>query len=267
MDTQRTDPQAALPAFLRGIRALHGLTSLRMLARQAEVTVSVLSRVERGLAVPSVDLLYKWSIGIGDGRPKPELWATAVAGAAVTWPDDTQFALVRLFDEPRDPDVGWALAVAAGSLTVEMIGRRDDGPEAVLAAVSALMETGARDYPRFVSAVRSPVTGRDAAVAAWFALMRHADEAVWAEMSRHLLDPEKELGSVDGRERELLFVWLAERFVLHGRAPFRMDVPAATRARDPLRYDLNVVWPHLALEIRTALLTLAQAAASDRDRS
>ena len=267
MDTQRTDPHAALPVFLRGVRALYGITSLRQLARQAEITVSVLSRVERGLAVPSVDLLYKWSVGIGDGRPKPDLWAAAVAAAAVTWPEDTQFALVRFLDEHRDPDVGWALAVAAGSLTAETIGRRDDGPEVVHGAVSRVVETGAEDYPRFLSAVRSPVTGRDAAVAAWWALLRQADEQVFAEMSRHLLDPEKEAGSVDGRERELLFVWLADQFVLHGHRPVMGHIPDSASTRDPQRDDLDTVWPHLAPDIRAALVALAQAAAPDQDRS
>ncbi len=284
---QRVDVSAPLPVFLRGIRALHGISSLRAVGRPGGITAGHLSRLERGQAVPSVELLYRWTVGVGDGRPVSDLWAAAVAAAAATWPDDMAYALVRLLDERRSPDSEWRLAHAAGVLTASCIREAQDASaigdegelepevravivEATHVVPEALLDTGGRRFPRFRTAVQSPASALDAAIAAWWSLVRQADEPVLAEMAREILGPDGVPWSRPGPlQRAKMYGYLAEVFQFNGHRPVTMSGASASPRRvDAQQLRLDELWPGLEPGVRRALLTLAEAAVlSPRDDS
>lgn len=263
MEIQRVSETAPLPTFLRGSRALAGVTSIRRFHTLSSVSVAALSRLERGYAVPSVDMLLRWSAGCHDGRPDPELWASAVYAASATWEDAAEFALVRYADPHHDPVVCWALARVAGGLTVEMVSGRHEWPDEVRIGANRLEDAGSRQYAHFGSALRSDAAA-DAACAAWFELFRGADTTVVAQASGHLLaDAESAVESADGDSRLLLMLWLSEVYVRHGKMPTPPAASSPTKtANDPQLGTLLAAWPRLTSDTRAALVALASAAAS-----
>ncbi len=258
MDTPIIDPNAPLPTLLRGLRALYGGHSLRELSRLSTIHVGVLSRAERGLALPTVELLFRWSAGLNDGRPQPDSWATLVFAAAATWPDEVQFLLARYSDPTHDPEVCWSLACQATAIVAE--GRKAlaaEPPPAVVESWATYVEVGAGRYIRFTSLFQGDAAAEagDAQRAAWFVLWRQASAQSYAAASRFLGD------WADDEEGEpslplVLFVWLAEVWTANGQSPMR--VAANNRKPDPQLDELIATWPRLSRPARDALVVLSR---------
>ena len=258
MDISLVASDTALPSFCRGIRALYGIHSLRELTRISGVSTSVISRMERGLIMPSVDILFKWSAGVRDGQPDPELWTTAIYAATATWPGEAQFLLVRYSDPVHDPDTCWTLACQAATLHTMVLEHTSDLAPTVAEGLALHQHVGSQRYPRFASALQGPLA-TEAAQAAWFAIFRQADPTVYAASVRYLLDP---LRDEPVEAQSLIWVWLVEAvWVLNGQRP--IHVPGKNEGteevlEDPLWEDLKTLWPHLPHPTRQALVTLAQ---------
>lgn len=258
MDLPLISPDAPLPAFCRGERVLYGLHSLRELSRISEVSTSVLSRTERGLIMPSVDILFKWSAGIHDGQADPELWTTAIYAASATWPEEAQFLLVRYSDPIHTPEICWDLACQAVALQT-MIEHVSDPAPAVVEGVGNYKHVGSRRYSRFASALQSPLA-MEAAQAAWFSVFRQADPTVYAASVRYLLDRDAPLPDDSVEEQSVVWVWLVESvWIPNGQRPIRgQGKDEVGFPRDPLWRDLESLWPRLSQPTREALVTLAR---------
>lgn len=237
---------------------MYGLHSLRELSRSSGISTSVLSRTERGLIMPSVDILFKWSAGIHDGQPDPELWTTAIYAANAAWPEEAQFLLVRYSDPVHDPDTCWALACQAVALHT-MIEHVSDPAPAVAVAAANYKHVGRRRYPRFISALQGSAAA-EAAQAAWFSMFRLADPTVYAASVRHLLDRDNPLPDDSVEVKSIVWVWLVDAvWVLNGSLPIHSQRHDKVEApEDPLWEDLKTLWPRLPLPTRQALVTLAQ---------
>ena len=234
MDMQLIDPATPLPTVLRGMRALRGVGSIRQLSRASGASPAVVSRLERGLAMPTPDLLWRWASGLNDGRPDPELWTTTMYAAAATWPDDAQFLLSRFVDPQHDPELCWDLAGAASDRVADALkaGAAVDQGSAYLAA-------GAHRYARFASLVE---TGdRDAHRAAWFVLVREALPTVVAELSRNLREPDDPARPDDGSFGPVLATRLMEIYIENGQEPIRVSP-----SPDEALTDLLDGWPRLS---------------------
>ena len=260
MDLSVIRPEEALPTFCRGARALHGVHSLRELARLAGVSPSVLSRTERGLIMPSLDILYKWSAGLTDGHPNPEDWTTAIYAATATWPEEAQFLLVRYSDPVHVPEICWDLSRQARALEVVMERHSCNSAPTVVHSVQNYQHIGSQRYPRFTSAMHSPAADA-ASLTAWFSIFRQADPSVYAAAARFLLDPDAPLLNTSVEEQSRVWVWLVESvWAPNGAKPMqRVRDTAETRAsEDVLWQELQNLWPRLASPTQQALVTLAQ---------
>ncbi len=208
--------------------------------------------------MPSIDILFKWSTGIRDGHPDPELWADAIYAAFATWPDETQFLLIRYSDPVHDPNTCWALAQQAAALYT-MIERLADPDPAGVEATAHFQHWGSQRYPRFASALQGPFA-LEAVTAAWFSIFRQADRTVYAASVRHLLDRDDPLSDHSVEAQSVVWIWLVDAvWILNGHPPIQSAAAeAGTDAEDPLWEDLKTLWPRLPLPTRQALVTLAQ---------
>ncbi len=234
MDMQLIGSNAALPTVLRGIRTLRGISSIRELGRTSGASPAVISRLERGLAMPTPDLLWRWASGLNDGRTDPELWTTTIYAAAATWPGEAQFLLVRYADPQHDPELCWALACGASDLVRTTL-KEDVASDRGAAYIAA----GAHRYARFASLVEKG--DMDAHRTAWFALVRQAVPTVVAELSRYLLDPDDPVSEPDERVRRALAAHLMEIYVENGQGPIRVSA-----SPDEVLSDLLAHWPRLS---------------------
>lgn len=241
---QLVDPDAALPTVLRGMRALEGIGSIRELSRASGASPAVISRLERGLAMPTPDLLWRWASGVNDGRPEPELWTTTIYAAAATWPGDAQFLLVRYADPQHDPELCWALACEASDLVSAKL--KED---ATFGSAAAYIPAGAHRYARFASLIEAG--DADAHRAAWFAMVRQAVPTVVAELSRYLLDPDDPVADADERVRRALANHLMEIYVENGQGPILVSA-----APDEVLTDLLARWPRLSTAQRDIIRRL-----------
>ncbi|MCL4495310.1 MAG: hypothetical protein M1294_10915, partial [Firmicutes bacterium] len=210
--------------------------------------------------MPSADILFKWSAGVTDGRPNPELWVTAIYAASATWPDESQFLLVRYSDPVHDPDTCWSLACQAATLQTTVVKDTSDLAPTVSEGLALYQQVGSQRYPRFASALQGPLA-TEATQAAWFAIFREADPTVYAASVRYLLDQEDPLWDDPIEEQSLVWVWLVEAvWVLNGQRP--IHVPGKDEMKvseeDPLWENLKTLWPRLPHPTRQALVTLAQ---------
>ena len=172
---------APLPVFCWRMRALYSF-SVRDLSRVAGVSAAVISRMERGLAKPSPDVLYRWSAGLSDGQPNPEVWIDAVDPTSATWLSEAEFLLVRMADTLHDPDVCWSLSRRVTRVCLAVHAIREPSPRLDDARATYVHVGGSR-YPRFASATFAPEHSETAQRAAWFALFRRSSPAVYAEAS------------------------------------------------------------------------------------
>ena len=251
----KNSTNAALPVFCRGMRELESPQSIRNLARVSGISAAVISRLERGLEMPSSGTLWKWATGLADGRPNPEVWTTAVYAAAATWPDESQFVLIRYSDPVHDPTICWSLANAA----VKTLNRLDSLDNAEWASMrDQYRSVGASRYPRFVSALRGP-NSTPAALAAWFTLFCHTSPGVFAEAVQRLLEANTETEAMGVR----MFAWLVDMWIDNGQTPITAPLPhpdLADLMSDPAFAELVRSWPRLTRSVQKALVTLATQA-------
>lgn len=209
MDTH--DPAAPLPAFLRGVRALYGLPSLRDLSRAGGVSPAVLSRLERGIIRPSLDVLFRWAAGIQDGQPAPDLWTDAVYAAAATWEGEAQFLLIRYADPVHDPRICWHLSRRSQALcatfSAPRLGQDPETATGVTTTMATFESVGRARYPRFAAALQGK-WGEEAGAAAWFSVWRRVDGAAYTAGIRYLLDEDVPPGSPDAPAT--LWAWLVQ---------------------------------------------------------
>jgi transcriptional regulator with XRE-family HTH domain len=256
-DRTLVSPDAALPVFCRGMRAFYGMSHLREFAQISAVSTAALSRMERGLIMPSSDILLRWSGGRVDGEIIPDLWVTAIAAAAATFPNEAQFMWARFTDPVHRPDTCWTLAVHAAQMS-QCVPTTATSP-AVHEALVAYTHAGRARYPRFGSALPRD-TAADAGPAAWFAAFRYTPSSVWNDAIRFLLD-ESAPGALE--EERMTWLWLV-RYVwaLHNPSPTCGPVEAEQSSQhtplDPLWRERETLWPRLSCPAKEALVTLAR---------
>lgn len=245
MRSHAIDPQSALPVFVRGQRKLKGL-SIRELGKSGQpgITAPLVSRLERGLLIPSIDLLFRWSSATHDGRPALDLWASAVYAAAASAPDIPEFMIVRLADPGHDPDALWKLAQQCTTLFNSI--SPDQWPE-------SWNDFGAQTYPRFSVCRSDP----DALAAVWFALLRMADPSIVSATIRTFRS-----SASDEARMTLLMTY----FVHSGGQRFipvesREDEQAAL-ALDPLWRTIRNHWACLPQQAQEMLAYLSQQLAT-----
>lgn len=231
----------------RGLRELEGIQSLREFSRRSGISTPVISRLERGLLMPSVDLLFRWSTGLNDGtRPSLSDWATAVYAAAATWDAEPAFMLVMYADQVHAPFDCWSLACAAADLLSDML---SSPPPELVPQLDVFLAMGASRYPRFRSIIHDS-EGHAALKAAWFELFRQSDRKVYAQVSAVLLDPDHPISSASENRRIVTAARLSEVFVDNGQVPITTDPKPS-----PI---LTEVWRRLSPSAREALIEVAR---------
>lgn len=235
MNIQLIDRNSALPTVLRGMRKLNNTGSIRELGRISGVSPAVISRLERGLAMPSVDLLWRWASGLNDGRPNPELWMTTIYASAATWPRETQFLWVRYANPGHDPELCWSLACATSDLVSTAMKVTSDCDY-----VTAYMAAGAHRFPRFTSLVESG--NADAHCAAWFEMVRRAAPAMVNKLSHDLFASGNLVPTADDDEHRKKLSHLMEIYVANGQELLR-----ESNLTDEFPTDLMEHWSQLTL--------------------
>lgn len=264
MDSVITKPESPMPSFMRGIRQLYGIDSLRELAKVSNIHASALSRVERGLNSPSIEMLWKWAAGV-TGRPNPDLWVLGIYAAAATWPGVLPFLFVRYTDVAHDPELCWSLAERAAWVQKTVVPSESQ-------AICEYEQRGKLWYPHFDVAYRE---FNDAVKAAWFTVFCRSDPPILSKVLQSL-PQEDSLSLMQPEALNALWIWLVEvvwatdghvlpiaewasRQSLRDNPSDQTDNNAETVTTDPETHYLEQRWPLLTPQQRHIILSLIKS--------
>lgn len=254
-------PESPMPSFMRGIRQLYGWNSLRKLATQADLHASALSRAERGLVAPSMEMLWKWSEGVSR-KPNPDLWVLGIYAGAATWPEMFPYLLVRYTDTAHNPKDCWQLAERTTQIQKSVFATESLN---ISPSLYDYEQKGKVWYPHFNSTYRDC---DDAVKSAWFSIFCRSDPVIFHQTLQQL--PEQDpLSLMPTQPLRDLWTWLVQNvwiadsrsLSITPQSPqcLRDNVTGLTNITDPNTEYINQHWTQLTSYQKQIILMLIKS--------